>query len=128
MDFGGSRNRAGSSSRSRNRASLRLRASPAARKNWRQQSGTDSRPRPIPAESLSGTFGPVAVVLLTGGTSGIGLATVHRLTAAGDDLFIVARRPERGDLPDGCTTFAMDVADPSAAESAVAAVVERAGR
>jgi NAD(P)-dependent dehydrogenase (short-subunit alcohol dehydrogenase family) len=70
----------------------------------------------------------VAVVLLTGGTSGIGLATAHRLAAAGDDLFIVARRPERGDLPDGCTTFAMDVADPSAAESAVAAVVDRAGR
>jgi NAD(P)-dependent dehydrogenase (short-subunit alcohol dehydrogenase family) len=70
----------------------------------------------------------VAVVLLTGGTSGIGLAAVHRLAAAGDEVFVVARRPERADLPDGCTTFAMDVADPNTAAAAVAAAVDRAGR
>ena len=70
----------------------------------------------------------MAVVLLTGGTSGIGLATTRRLVAAGDDVFVGARRPDRGDVPAGCTTFAMDVGDPDAAEDAVATVVERAGR
>jgi NAD(P)-dependent dehydrogenase (short-subunit alcohol dehydrogenase family) len=70
----------------------------------------------------------VAVVLLTGGTSGIGLATAHRLAAAGDEVVVVARRPERAQLPEGCTTIAIDVADAGAADIAVSAVLERAGR
>jgi NAD(P)-dependent dehydrogenase (short-subunit alcohol dehydrogenase family) len=67
-------------------------------------------------------------VLVTGGSSWIGLATVRRLAAAGDTVFAAARRPGRAELPDGVTPVEIDVADPRAADRAVSFVVERAGR
>lgn len=70
----------------------------------------------------------MAVVLVTGGSSGIGLATVRRLAAAGDRVFAAARNPSRGPLPDGVTPIAVDIGDPAAAMAAVTAVADSAGR
>jgi NAD(P)-dependent dehydrogenase (short-subunit alcohol dehydrogenase family) len=70
----------------------------------------------------------VAVVLLTGGTSGIGFAAAKQLSAAGDEVFVAARRAGERELPERCIPLTLDVADPSAAQTAVDAVLERAGR
>jgi NAD(P)-dependent dehydrogenase (short-subunit alcohol dehydrogenase family) len=70
----------------------------------------------------------MAVVLVTGGSSGIGLATVRRLAASGHHVFAASRDPGRADLPDGVTAIAMDIADPAAATAAVNAVLAGAGR
>lgn len=53
----------------------------------------------------------MAVVLVTGGSSGIGLATVRRLAASGDRVFAASRHPGRSDLPEGVTPIALDVAE-----------------
>jgi NAD(P)-dependent dehydrogenase (short-subunit alcohol dehydrogenase family) len=70
----------------------------------------------------------MAVVLVTGGSSGIGLATVHRLAAAGHQVFSGSRQPLRAALPGGVTPLVLDVADPAAAGAAVRAVLDAAGR
>lgn len=70
----------------------------------------------------------MAVVLVTGGSSGIGLAVVRRLAAAGDTVFAASRNPARSALPAGVTPLAVDVADPAAGDVAVGAVVEAVGR
>jgi len=70
----------------------------------------------------------VAVVLVTGGSSGIGLATVRRLAAGGHRVFTASRQPTRVELPDGVTPLTFDVADPGSAEPAIASVVDAAGR
>lgn len=50
--------------------------------------------------------------LVFGGTSGIGLATAHRLAAAGAEVIAISRNPDRaGDLPAGITTRSCDVLD-----------------
>lgn len=74
----------------------------------------------------------MAVVLVTGGSSGIGLATVRRLAAAGDRVFYGSRTAS----PPG--TFAafgpdvahvpLDLADPASCAAAVPAVTAAAGR
>ncbi len=54
--------------------------------------------------------GKKAVVF--GGTSGIGLATTHRLAERGASVVAVSRDPSTaGDLPNGVTTMAADVLD-----------------
>ena len=70
----------------------------------------------------------MGVVLVTGGSSGIGLATVERLAADGHRVFAAARRPTRNGLPPGVTPLELDVADAEAATPAVDAVVKEAGR
>jgi NAD(P)-dependent dehydrogenase (short-subunit alcohol dehydrogenase family) len=70
----------------------------------------------------------MAVVLVTGGSSGIGLATVRRLAAAGDHVFAASRNPTRGGLPAGVEPIVLDVGDPLGADAAIAAVVAAAGR
>jgi NAD(P)-dependent dehydrogenase (short-subunit alcohol dehydrogenase family) len=70
----------------------------------------------------------MAVVLVTGGSSGIGLATVLRLAAAGHQVFCAARDPGRARLPGGVTALPLDVADPAAGPAAIRAVVAAAGR
>jgi NAD(P)-dependent dehydrogenase (short-subunit alcohol dehydrogenase family) len=70
----------------------------------------------------------MAVVLVTGGSSGIGLAIVRRLAAAGDTVFAASRNAGRSALPAGVTPIAVDVADPAAGDIAVGAVVDAAGR
>jgi NAD(P)-dependent dehydrogenase (short-subunit alcohol dehydrogenase family) len=67
----------------------------------------------------------MAVVLVTGGSSGIGLATVRRLAAAGDRVYSVARRPSP--VP-GATSVELDLQAPGAAAAVVAEVVDGAGR
>lgn len=70
----------------------------------------------------------MAVVLVTGGSSGIGLATVRLLAGAGDRVFAASRRPDRASLPSGVTPLVLDVADPAAASRAIDAVFDAAGR
>lgn len=54
--------------------------------------------------------GKKAIVL--GGTSGIGLATTHRLAAMGAEVVAVSRDPDKaGDLPDGVSVQACDALD-----------------
>jgi len=69
----------------------------------------------------------MAVVLVTGGSSGIGLATVRRLAAAGHRVFAASRHPDRATLPDGTTPLVLDVSAPDAG-AAVGTVVGTAGR
>jgi NAD(P)-dependent dehydrogenase (short-subunit alcohol dehydrogenase family) len=70
----------------------------------------------------------MAVVLVTGGSSGIGLAIVRRLAASGDRVFAASRNPARSPLPAGVTPIAVDVADPAAGEVAISTVMNAAGR
>ena len=70
----------------------------------------------------------MSVILVTGGTSGIGLATVVRLAADGHRVFAASRHPDRAELPDGVTALMLDVTDPAAAEPAVTGIVGAAGR
>ena len=70
----------------------------------------------------------MAIVLVTGGSSGIGLATVVRLAAVGDRVYAASRHPERAPAIDGVIPMRLDVTDPAAADAAVASVVEDAGR
>lgn len=69
------------------------------------------------------------VVIVTGGTSGIGLATVRELAAEGARPVAVARgTPEPGLLPEAADFNAADLADPRAAETLVAEASRRYGR
>ncbi len=79
------------------------------------------------------------VVLITGGSSGIGLATARRLAQKGAHVWLVARTPERladalREVQDACQcsdqkcgVVPADVADPNQAEAAVAEVTRLAG-
>ena len=67
------------------------------------------------------------VVLVTGGSSGIGLATVKRLAARDHRVFTASRRPTRTPLPQGVTPVVFDVAAPDAVGALVAEVVDAAG-
>lgn len=68
------------------------------------------------------------VVIVTGGTSGIGLATVRELAAEGARPVAVARRaPEAGLLPETAGFVAADLSEDAAPERVVAEVLERYG-
>ncbi len=74
---------------------------------------------------MSGAFdGLVAVV--TGGASGIGLATAKAFAAGGASVAVLDLRPEG--LPDGLAGFVADVADRASVDAAVASVADRFGR
>lgn len=65
--------------------------------------------------------------IVTGGASGIGLATARALAAAGSSVTVF----DRADVPDeagAARALRVDVADPDAVAAAVAAVAEREGR
>jgi NAD(P)-dependent dehydrogenase (short-subunit alcohol dehydrogenase family) len=66
------------------------------------------------------------VVLITGATSGIGLAMAERYASAGDAVYCLARK-ER-ELPGGCVFIAADVTDEAQVCAAVGRVIEEAGR
>lgn len=69
------------------------------------------------------------VIIVTGGTSGIGLATVRELVSEGARPVAVARHtPEPGLLPKRAGFVAADLADPDSPAQIVADVVERYGR
>jgi 3-dehydrosphinganine reductase len=76
--------------------------------------------------------------LITGGSSGIGLAVARLLASRGANVWIMARRPEklevalaeleglRRDPGQILETFAIDVSDPIRVEQAIASIVEKA--
>ncbi|MBT2449345.1 SDR family NAD(P)-dependent oxidoreductase [Streptomyces sp. ISL-43] len=74
------------------------------------------------------------VALVTGGATGIGLATVRRLLAEGCSVMMASRNRERGegvvaDLGNARAAFhQLDVTDESSVESSVEATVQRFGR
>ncbi|GIJ25837.1 oxidoreductase [Micromonospora qiuiae] len=69
------------------------------------------------------------VVIVTGGTSGIGLATVHALAAEGAHPVAVARHtPDDGTLPESADFLTADLADPDAATWLVQQTLDRHGR
>jgi NAD(P)-dependent dehydrogenase (short-subunit alcohol dehydrogenase family) len=70
----------------------------------------------------------MAVVLVTGGSSGIGLETVRRLAGSGHRVFCGSREPARAALPTGVTPVVMDVAEPADCDTAVRSVLDAAGR
>ena len=67
------------------------------------------------------------IVLVTGGSSGIGHAIVRRLARGGHRVFSASRDPERSPLPDGVTPMVLDVASTASARAAMDAVMARAG-
>lgn len=70
-----------------------------------------------------------AVVIVTGGTSGIGLAVVRELAAEGARPVAVARRaPDAGVLPESAEYIAADLSDPAAGEDLAGETLDRHGR
>lgn len=66
------------------------------------------------------------IVLITGATSGIGLAMAEKFAAEGCKVYAAARREKP--LPAGAEFICLDVTDPIAAEKAVRGIAEREGR
>lgn len=72
------------------------------------------------------------VALLTGGSSGIGLATGHALVAEGAHVVAVARSADKlaefaASAPQAITVISADVSDTTTADAVVAETVERLG-
>jgi len=68
------------------------------------------------------------VVLVTGVSSGIGLAVANTFAAKGFAVFGTSRRPDRTAAIPGVELVQLDVTDPASVSAAVSAVIERAGR
>jgi NAD(P)-dependent dehydrogenase (short-subunit alcohol dehydrogenase family) len=66
------------------------------------------------------------VAVVTGGASGIGLATAKAFAAKGATVAVLDLRPDG--LPDGIAGFIADVADRGSVDAAIASVVDRFGR
>jgi NAD(P)-dependent dehydrogenase (short-subunit alcohol dehydrogenase family) len=70
----------------------------------------------------------VGTVLVTGGASGLGAATVRAIAAAGGRALVLDRVPPPEGVTDSVADFeVVDLADARAAEAAVRAVADRAG-
>ena len=70
----------------------------------------------------------VKVVLLTGGSSGIGAATAHLLADAGMKVYAGSRRGTIDRSQDGIVPVKLDVNDAAAAQAVVADILEKEGR
>ncbi len=76
---------------------------------------------------------PARVVLVVGGTSGIGLATAQRLSARGDLVVVAARDAGRvarvaADLPGRAGGLVLDLLDPASLDAAIERCVRDHGR
>src|SRR5215207_6332479 len=70
----------------------------------------------------------LGTVLVTGGASGLGAATVKAIAAAGGKALVLDRVPPPAEVKDVLTDFeVVDLADARAAEAAVRAVADRNG-
>ncbi|MBK8340003.1 MAG: SDR family oxidoreductase [Flavobacteriales bacterium] len=70
--------------------------------------------------------GYVNVVLVTGGSSGLGKAMCERLSALGHRVYGTGRKPEQD--PSGYHLLAMDISDSASVEKAVGEILQREGR
>lgn len=68
------------------------------------------------------------VILITGGSSGLGQAMCRRLAAQGHTVFGTGRSVENGSAQDGCTLLRMDITDDASVRQGVDEVLRRAGR
>jgi len=68
------------------------------------------------------------VVLVTGGTKGVGRGIAQRLADAGASVAVCSRSEPESSLPDGWEWFGVDLRDGDAAWAMVDQVVERVGR
>lgn len=68
------------------------------------------------------------VVLVTGGSSGLGKAICSRLAAMGHTVYGTSRKAAAGEQPNGYRLVAMDVTNEASVNTAVADVVQREGR
>ncbi len=68
------------------------------------------------------------VVLVTGGSSGLGRAICSRLTATGHTVYGTSRKVQGSVQDDGIQLIGMDVTDEASVDNAVAEVVRREGR
>ncbi len=66
------------------------------------------------------------ITVITGATSGIGLAMAREFSARGDKVYALARR--EAELPEGVSFIAADVTDEAQVKAAAEAVMEREGR
>ena len=72
---------------------------------------------------------PLGTVLVTGGASGLGAATVQAVAAAGGRALVLDRVPPPDGIRDAVADFELvDLADARAAEAAVRAVADRGRR
>jgi 3-dehydrosphinganine reductase len=85
---------------------------------------------------VTGTASGAPVAVISGGSSGIGLAIAHLLGAKGYRLCLLARDPSKlerarsdlaGSAPAGVEIFPLDVADEAACFRTMAAIAERLG-
>lgn len=68
------------------------------------------------------------VVLITGGTRGIGLAIAARLHRGGDRVFVTSRSGQAVGVPEGISCLQLDVRDARSVEACVQGLLARTGR
>lgn len=71
------------------------------------------------------------VILISGGTSGIGLATAKRFASLGDEVIVWGRDKDRVDSADkvkGVTAVSIDASDPMAVEAGIRNLIKDKGK